>query len=46
MSKADVLSFASLAENLTETLEQMGNQVKNVSEKLDTLNESRQDEGQ
>ena len=40
MSKADVLTFAS------ETLEQMGNEVKNVSEKLDSLKESSQDEGQ
>ena len=37
--------FCSAAENLRETLEQMGHEVKNVSEKLDSLRESSQDEG-
>jgi len=47
MSKADVLTdFCFLAGNLKETLEQIGNQVKNVCGKVDSLKESGQDEGQ
>jgi len=42
MSKADVLTFCFPAGKL----EQMGDQVKNVSEKLDSLKVSSQDEGQ
>ena len=38
--------LGSATENLKETLEQMGHQVKKVSEKLDSLRQSSQDEGQ
>ena len=43
-TKSDILSSA--AENLKETLKQIGHKVKNVSEKLGSLGESSQDEGQ
>ena len=38
--------FCSTAENLKGTLEQMGHQMKNVIEEIDSLRESIQDEGQ
>jgi len=38
--------FCSTAEELKETLEQMRHQMKNVSDKFDSLRESISDEGQ
>ena len=43
MRRADL---GSSTESLKETLEQMGHEVKKVSEKLDSLWQSSQDEGQ
>ena len=40
------MTWVSATENLKETVEQMGHELKKVSEKLDSLWQSSQDEGQ